>query len=380
MNEMKRILDPIFFGNSLWQWAIAGAIAIGVLIVLLFLRSLVRAQYDRLAKTPHKELIELPLQVVSRTTTLFIVIAALFAGLQAVVLPLKLAALSVTIFTIAAFWQAGLWATTFVLGSLQRRAERDMATDRAALGTLGIIGFIARVTIWAFVLLLTLENLGIQIRPLLAGLGIGGIAVALALQNVLGDLFASLAITLDRPFVVGDALAVDDFNGTVEYIGVKSTRLRSLSGEQIIIPNANLMSSRMRNHSRLRERRVVLTISVSQETSATKLAGIPKLLRSLIEEHQDTRFDRAHLAKIAQASFDFEAVYFVTTPDYNRHMDIQQAIILRLLETFERDDIAIAYPNQRLTLDSARMVESELVDPNTPAAARDASTKNEASK
>jgi small-conductance mechanosensitive channel len=379
MNEMKTLLDPIFFGNSLWQWTIAGAIAVGVFTVLVFLRSLVLGHYERLAKTPQKELIELPLQVVSRTTTLFILIASLFAGLQAVVLPPKLAGLSLTVFTIAAFWQAGLWATTFVLASLQRRAEREMATDRAAVGTLGIIGFIARVTIWAFVLLLTLDNLGIEIKPLLAGLGIGGIAVALALQNVLGDLFASLSITLDRPFVVGDALGVDDFSGTVEYIGVKSTRLRSLSGEQIIMPNSNLMSSRMRNHSRLRERRVVLMIGVSQETSAAKLAGIPQLMRSLIEEHEDTRFDRAHLAKIAPTSFDFEAVYFVTKPDYNRHMDIQQAIILRLLEAFERDGIAIAHPVQRLTLEGARIAESQLVDANAPAAAHE-SSKNEAQK
>ena len=352
MNEMKQILDPIFFGNSLWQWAIAGLIAIGVFVVLIFVRGLIRKQYEKLAQTPHKELIELPLQVVSRTTTLFILIASLFAGVQALVLPPKLTTLAMTVFTIAAFWQAGLWGTTFVLASLQRRAEREMAVDRAAVGTLGIIGFIARVTIWAFVLLLTLDNLGIEIKPLLAGLGIGGVAVALALQNVLGDLFASLAITLDRPFVVGDAVAVDDFNGTVEYIGVKSTRLRSINGEQIIMPNANLMSARMRNWSRLRERRVVLNISVGFETPAAKLANIPKLLRSLIEEQQDTRFDRGHLAKIGPASFDFEVVYFVTTADYGRHMDIQQTVILKLLEAFERDGIEIAEPTRRVVLEA----------------------------
>jgi len=250
-----------------------------------------------------------------------------------------------------------------VLTLFERRAQREMAVNRAAVGTLGIIGFIARVTIWAFVLLLTLDNLGIEIKPLLAGLGIGGIAVALAVQNVLGDLFASLAITLDRPFVVGDALAVDDFSGTVEYIGVKSTRLRSISGEQIIMPNSNLMNSRMRNHSRLHERRVVLTISVSHDTPAAKLEGIPRLIRSLIEEHRDTRFDRAHFAKIAAGSYDFEAVYFVTTADYNRHMDIQQTIILKLLQAFEREGISIADPRQRLSLESIGGSRSELVAP-----------------
>jgi small-conductance mechanosensitive channel len=372
MNEIKDILDPTFFGNTLWQWTIAGSVALGVFFVLLFVRRVVRQQYQRLAATPQVEIMELPLKTVSRTTTLFILLASIFAGLQLVELPPKLAKLALTVFTIAAFWQAGLWATIGVLASLDRRAQREMTTNRAAAGTLGIIGFIARVTIWAFVLLLTLDNLGVEIKPLLAGLGIGGIAIALALQNVLGDLFASLAITLDRPFVVGDALAVDDFSGTVEYIGVKSTRLRSTSGEQIIMPNSNLMNSRMRNHSRLRERRVVLTISVNQETPPAKLAAIPETLKSLIQEHNDTRFDRAHLAKIAGNSFDFEAVYFVTIPDYNRHMDIQQAVILRLLESFERDEISIASSAQRVTFEGMRNAESELVDVRAPAEAHEA--------
>jgi small-conductance mechanosensitive channel len=342
MSELKEILDPIFFGNTLWQWTLAGLIALLVATALLFVRRIVRAHYARLAATPEAEIMELPAKVASRTTVLFIVVAALYAGLQALRMPSQLATLALTVFTIGAFWQAGLWATTAVLYSLERRAQRELSVNRAAVGTLGIIGFIARVTIWSLVLLLTLDNLGIEIGPLIAGLGIGGIAVALAAQNVLGDLFASLAITLDRPFVVGDAVAVDDFSGTVEYIGVKSTRLRSVTGEQIIIPNSNLMNSRMRNHSRLRERRVVLTIGVSRDTPVAKLEGIPALLRSLVEEHAGARFDRAHFAKLAPNSHDFELVYYVTTADYQRHMDIQQTIILKLLQAFERDGIALA--------------------------------------
>ena len=351
MSELKDILDPTFFGNTLWQWALAGLVTVLVFAALLFVRRIVRTQHERLAATEQTELMELPLQVVSRTTLLFVLIAAVFAGLQVVVLPPKLAALSLTVFTIGAFWQAGVWGTTAVRASLERRAQREMAVNRAAVGKLGIVDFVARTTIWAFVVLLTLDNLGIEIKPLLAGLGIGGLAVALAVQNVLGDLFASLAITLDRPFVVGDAIAVDDFSGTVEYIGVKSTRLRSTSGEQIIMPNSNLMNSRMRNHSRLRERRVALTISVNLDTPVGKLAVVPQVIRSLIEEHQDTRFDRAHFAKIATASYDFEIVYFVTTPNYGRHMDIQQTIILKLLDHFEREGISIADPRQRLSVE-----------------------------
>jgi small-conductance mechanosensitive channel len=270
------------------------------------------------------------------------------------------------VFTIVAFWQVGVWLTTGVLESLDRKRARTLTADRAAASSLCIIGFISRVTIWSFVLLLTLDNLGIEIKPLLAGLGIGGIAVALAAQNILGDLFASLSIALDRPFVVGDALGVDDLSGTVEYIGVKSTRLRSVSGEQIVITNSNLLASRIRNHTRLAERRVVLTISAAPDTTRDKLQRTPGVLKGLVEAQKDTRFDRAHFSRIGPTSFDFELVYFVTLPDYNRHMDIQQAIQLGIIEAFERESIAFAYPAQRLVLKTN--LESELVAREAPEA------------
>lgn len=341
MNDAEGLLGEAFLGNSLWQWMVAAGITALTLLALLFARRLISSQYTRLAATPETEMMELPLKVMRRTTVLFLLIAALFAGLHALELPPKLHRLVSTVFTIAACWQAGLWGSTAVLAWLGQRAQREMLANRAAASTFGIIGFIARVTIWSFVVLLTLDNLGVEIKPLLAGLGIGGIAVALAVQNVLGDLFASLAITLDRPFVVGDVLEVDSFSGTVEYIGVKSTRLRSVSGEQIIIPNANLMNSRMRNYSRLRERRVVLPLAVSIDTPPDKLARIPTLVRSIVDEQPNTRFERAHLTKIAANAYEFETVYFVTVADYNRHMDIQQSIILKLLEAFEREGILL---------------------------------------
>ncbi len=350
MAELQELFDQSYFGNPAWRWIVAGAVALGILFVLLLLRRLARKQYARLAATPQDQFLEVPLHVASRTTVWFLLIAAVFCGLHTLGLPAKAARVLLTIFTVAGFWQVGLWATTAVLAALERKQRKTLAVDRAAAGSLGIISFIARLTIWSLVLLLTLSNLGIQIQPLLAGLGIGGIAVALAAQNILGDLFASLSITLDKPFVLGDSLQVDDFSGTVEYIGVKSTRLRSVNGEQIIIPNSNLLASRIRNQTRASERRVVFTISVAQETPLAQLQKIAALIRSLIESHPDVRFDRAHFAKISAASFDFEAVYIVRTTDYNRHMDILQEINLRLLEAFEKDGISFAYPAQRLHL------------------------------
>jgi small-conductance mechanosensitive channel len=360
MTELKELFDWSFFNNPAWRWMIAGAVALGVLFALLLLRRLARKQYARFAATPEDELLELPLHVASRTTFGFLLIAAVFLGLETLELPEKAVRVLVTVFTVAGCWQMGLWATIAVLAAIDRKQRKALAVDRAAAGSLGIIGFMARLTIWSLVLLLTLDNLGIQIKPLLAGLGIGGIAVALAAQNILGDLFASLSITLDRPFVLGDNLQIDDFSGTVEYIGVKSTRLRSVNGEQIIIPNSNLVASRVRNNTRATDRRVVFTVSVSQDTPVAELQKIPGLIRSLIESHADVRFDRSHFAKITAASFDFEAVYVVKTTEYNRHMDILQEINLRLVEAFEKQGVAFAYPVQRLYLEQ-QPVQSQLV-------------------
>jgi small-conductance mechanosensitive channel len=361
MVELHELFDRTYFGNKISHWLISAGIAIGLLLVLLLIRRFVRARYAKLAATPEIELIEVPFKAASRTTGAFLLLASIFVAMQGLELPAKVSRFAITVFTVAAFWQIGLWTTTALLASLERKQRTTLATHRAAAGTLGIIGFIARVTIWAFVLLLTLDNLGIEIKPLLAGLGIGGIAVALAVQNVLGDLLASLSITLDRPFVVGDALAVDNFNGTVEYIGVKSTRLRSLDGEQIIMPNSNLLSSRLRNYTRMTERRVVYPVSVTQETPREKLEKIPGLIRSLIEEHKDVRFDRSHFSRIGAASYDFEAVYIVLTSDYARHMDILQTINLKLIEAFEKDGVRFAFPTQRLWLEQDQSVRSELI-------------------
>jgi len=198
------------------------------------------------------------------------------------------------------------------------------------------------------VLLLTLDNLGVDITALVAGLGIGGIAVALALQNVLGDLLASLSITLDQPFVIGDFLIVGDHMGSVEYVGIKTTRLRSLTGEQIVMSNADLLSSRVRNYGRMYERRIVFALGVAYETPREKLERIPPLLREIIEAQEGVRFDRAHFAKYGDFSLDFEIVYYVQSPEYGLYMDAQQAINFRIHEAFEDLGVQFAYPTQTL--------------------------------
>ena len=353
MLDFDKLAALPLFNNSLLAWAIAIAIAFVSLLVLLAMRRWVRTYHRRLQATPETEFLEIPLQVLSRTTAAFFVTLSIYLGTHALTIGTGTQRILQSAITIALFWQAGVWAVEAAAAWLERKRRHSMTTDRAAIGSLGIIGFIVNVVIWALVLLLTLDNLGVDITALVAGLGIGGIAVALAVQNVLGDLFASLSITLDRPFVVGDFLAVGDFLGSVEYIGIKSTRLRSLSGEQIIMSNSDLLSSRVRNYGRMSERRVVFATSITYETPVELVERVPTLIREIVEAQSQTRFDRSHFARHGAASLDFETVYFVLSADFNKYMDIQQAINMRLHRELAALGIEFAYPTQRLIIGAA---------------------------
>jgi small-conductance mechanosensitive channel len=359
MDVVNQLLALPIFRNSFASWSMALAIMTALFAGLVTARRLVRRYHQKLLATDKTEFTEVPLEVLSRTTVLFFLVLSVFTGLRTLTMSPGAELVLRSALTIALFWQAGVWISAAATGWLDRRRRRSSSTDRAIVGSLGVIGFIVRVVVWALVALLTLDNLGIDVTALVAGLGIGGIAVALAVQNILGDLFASLSITFDKPFLVGDFLIVDDFLGSVEYIGIKTTRLRSLGGEQIIMSNANLLNSRMRNYGRMMERRVVFATSVTYETPIEKLERIAPLIREIVEAQTDTRFDRCHFAKHAVSSLDFETVYYVLSPDFNRYMDIQQAINLRLHRELARLGVEFAYPAQKLFVSRVDVAEEK---------------------
>jgi small-conductance mechanosensitive channel len=338
-----------FADDLVWRdVAAALALAVGVFVLLWGLRLLARRHHERVAATSQREVFELPALVASRTTTAFMVVVAAFAGLEFFILPVALDGFVRKVALVALFWQAGLWASTAVMTWLDHRSHEGLKAGKVMAGSIGILRFAARVVIWAMVVLLTLENLGTDITALVAGLGIGGIAVALALQNVLGDLLASLSIALDQPFVVGDFLAVGDNLGAVEYIGIKSTRLRSLTGEQIVMPNSDLLSQPVRNFGRMVQRRVTFTLGLEYETPRDLLERVPWTIREIVQAQPDVRFDRCHFAKYGDSSLQFDVVYFVLSADFNRHMDLQQSILFRIHEAFEEMGIRFAYPTQRV--------------------------------
>jgi small-conductance mechanosensitive channel len=347
MNKFLTTLDNLYLENRLSAWLWALVIFFSVLLVTLMIRRLIRRQSKRLAETPKVELIEVPLLIASRTTSTFLLVISAFTAMVALRLPELTHHIADKVLLIVACWQVGIWATAAALAWIDMKRNASLVDDRATAGSLGIISIIVRGVIWAIVLLLTLDNLGINITTLVAGLGIGGIAIALAVQNVLGDLLASLSITLDKPFVLGDSLQVDNFSGKVENIGIKTTRLRSVDGEQIIMPNSDLLKSRMRNFGRMQERRVVFTIGVTYETPRAKLGKIPGMVRAIVEAQDKVRVDRCHLARLNAYSIDCDVVYFMLTADYNVYMDTQQKIILALIDAFESEQIEFAYPTQR---------------------------------
>src|SRR3989338_6120266 len=226
------------------------------------------------------------------------------------------------------------------------KKEKNEALKRSIDGILVVV----KVIIWGLAIVFFLDNLGFKISAVIAGLGIGGVAVALAAQAVLGDLFSYFAILFDRPFEIGDFIITGDYLGTIEHIGVKTTRIRSLSGEQLIFSNTDLTNARVRNYKRMEQRRVVFKLGVTYQTPLEKLKTIPGIIENIIKDTKDTAFDRAHFFSYGDFSLVFEVVYFVLGPDYNKYMDIQQEINFAIKEEFEKRSIEFAYPTQTLYL------------------------------
>jgi len=344
---MRWLETTSFLGNTLLQWATALGIALAVFFVLLLLRRLIVGRLGRRAGSTAGGLDDIAVDLARRTRTLLILVPSIWLGsleLQlgpAVNRVLKGAA------EVAVFLQLALWASLAIDLWVARAQRRRLAGDASSLALVGILRFVAKLTLWVILLLAALDNLGVNVTSLVTGLGIGGLAVALALQNVLSDLLASLAIVFDKPFVLGDSISVNELSGAVESIGLKTTRLRGTGGEQIILANGELLKSRIHNWKRMTERRVVLAFGVPRETPADVVAGIPERLRAIVEGQTQVRFERAHFKgfgckESGETSLDFEAVYWIEVPDYKVFMDRQQAVNLAVLEILQEEGIGLA--------------------------------------
>ena len=342
-------LTDTFYGNEIKTWLIALAVAIGTLVALRLVEQVLIVRVERLTQKTNTIIDDVIIGALRKTKLLYLLIVSIFVGSIWLSLPSEVRSPLWKVTIVATIIQAGIWVSTALQIWLENYSKDE--TDGADRMTMNALSFLGRIALWATVLLLILDNLGVDVTALVAGLGIGGIAIALAVQNVLSDLFASLSIVLDKPFVPGDFVVVGDMAGSVEHIGIKTTRIRSISGEQLVFSNTDLLGSRIRNFGRMRERRVVFSLGVTYQTPADKLERVPGLIQAAIESQERARFDRSHFASYGDSALNFETVYFVESSDYATHMDILESVNLTIYRSFAAEGIEFAYPTQTLFIE-----------------------------
>jgi small-conductance mechanosensitive channel len=338
---------PVRFLNPWWAWVLAGGLALGSFIGLKLAKFILIKSLTRMAQRIDSLLDRYLIEVLSRQTrTTFLIIFSLYLGTLALNFPDRWRIAATDVVLIALFIMMAQWANEAIRFWFTRRFDARVHEDPEGSSTLVAMSFLARVILWSVLLLVVLNNLGVNITTLVTGLGIGGVAIALAGQTILADFFSSFAITLDKPFRVGDFIIVGDFKGTVERIGLKTTSVRSLDGEQIVFSNSDLLKSRIRNYKRMTERRVLFHIGVTYQTPHERLEDIKRIIREVIEAVDRTRVDRVHFLKYGDFALVFEVVYYVLDRDYKLYMDIQDQINSGIYRRFAEIGVEFAYPTR----------------------------------
>jgi small-conductance mechanosensitive channel len=348
--NFQAMLDRTVSGVPVSQILVALASAFILTFVLRLLVGLAVGRARRLAKRTENDIDDLFVELLDKTRTLLIGLVVLWAAARPLDLPAEAETVLEAVLVLGLHLQFGLWGMGVINYLVARWKREQLEDDPGAATAVGAVGFIARLGLWAVLALTALGTLGVEVTAFVASLGIGGIAVALALQNVLGDLFGSMSIVFDKPFVIGDFIQVGDMSGTVEYVGLKTTRVKSLSGEQLIFSNSDLLGSRIRNYGRMNERRVAFQIGVVYDTAPETVRRIPEMIQAAVEGCEHARFDRSHFKSFGASSLDFETVYYMSVPDYASFMDAQQQINLELYEAFADQGIEFAFPTQTLHL------------------------------
>lgn len=346
--------EASFFDNTVGDYLWAAFRLVLIVIVLVLAKRLAVIHFGRMAKATANDLDDFLVALLSQIGAPVFIAAALFIVTQPLQLadPLRTAIRYVFVLVLTVRVVRMIQQTVrYSIGKSYRRARPDDASAETVVRNLTNM---AGWAIWALGAVFILDNLGVDISALVAGLGIGGIAVAMASQAILGDLFSALSIFVDKPFEVGDFIIVDGLMGTVEYVGLKTTRIRSLSGEQLILSNSDLTKSRIKNYKRMEVRRIVFKVGVVYQTSVEKARKVPGLITKIFEGMKGVRLDRVHLESLGDFSMNYEIVYYVLSADYNVYMDKQQEINLSIKEAFEREKIDFAYPTQTLYVPSVQ--------------------------
>jgi small-conductance mechanosensitive channel len=350
------LLDLVVFNNRVRTWLVALLVGVATAVTIQLTKRLLLHRLKPLTQRTSTRLDDGAMLAVEKTNSFIVALLSIYVGILVLKVPLAFMEWISAVAFIGLLLQVGIWGDRLVRFWFAQ--EQDLALvereNARRATTINAVSFVVRLVLFSILILVALDNIpGVEITALLAGLGVGGVAVALAVQNILGDLFASLSIALDKPFVIGDFIEVGQYKGTVEHIGLKTTRVRSMFGEELIFANGDLLESRIQNFRDMQERRVSFQIGVTYDTPPGKLRQIPAMVTEIIESQEPIRFDRVHFFNFGSYSLDFEIVYFVLSPDFKLYMDIQQQINLAMLEQFAAAGIEFAFPTQTLHLAGA---------------------------
>ena len=317
---MQELLNQTYFGNTISAYIIAlGIFVVGIILLKIF-KSIILFRLKKWSEKTETTLDDFLIKGIEKSIVPLLYYGAFYMGITSLALSsqalnvIKIISLFLLTFFIVRLISSGIM---FTMSYFIRKQERGDEKVRQLRGMTVLIN----IFIWVLGIVFLMDNLGFNISAVIAGLGIGGIAIALAAQAILGDLFSYFVIFFDRPFEVGDFITTGDKSGTVEYTGIKTTRIRALSGEQLVFSNTDLTNSRIHNFKKMQERRVVFKLGVVYQTPAAQLEEIPKIVKAIIEKHNDVRFDRGHFASYGDFSLNFEFVYFVFGADYIKSDD-----------------------------------------------------------
>jgi small-conductance mechanosensitive channel len=346
--SLLKDLDQVFLGNTSSQWLRAGLAFLFVLLLFSFLRRVIQRRKEQWRRDLHNPALELSAMLLTNTRRWVRVIVGLYFAEKILTLPPAIDRAFDMVIIIGLAIQIGIWATTALRFQIRRRQGIDEWQEPDSRAPIGVLMFMGQMVIWSLAALFALDNLGINITALVAGLGVGGIAIALSVQTLLGDLLGSMTIAFDKPFELGDTLRIDDIEGRVEHISVRSTRLRSVTGEQVILSNADVLRSRVRNLGRMPERRVQFRLQVAYENPPEKVELVSPAVRRAVESRPGTRFAQCQLAALGNSALEFEITYFVATRDDVSHPETVDAINRGIHRAFADAGITLAYPTQRV--------------------------------
>lgn len=356
---IARLTDITIFSISVANWLLSLTVVILTsLIVRAGLRFLLKNLRHRAAKTGSKSS-HIAIEVLSSTSNALLFLGSLLVGVGMLDLPERWSSRVSSLWFVVVALQVGLWLNRAIaLGLLHYfHKSHSESYSSGALATLSLWG--SKVLLWAVIVLAMLSNLGVNITAFVASLGVGGIAIALAVQNILGDVFASLSIAVDKPFEIGDFIVVGSLAGTVEHVGLKTTRIRSLGGEQIVMANAEMIGSTIQNYKRLQERRIVFKFGLTYSSSPEQIKKVPRIVERIIREQKMARFDRSHFLGFGESALEFETVYIVLDPSYNVYMDVQQAVNIGMMEAFSEIGVDFALASRTVYVASLPQNRSE---------------------